>query len=253
MHTCIFIYVYVHVCCLSNLPTSRCVIVGFTKKQELCLQSLDCTTVMVGHGHCWMRRNLVVDSCKSSGKMQLYNAMHQLKKWGEVGIFHMAIWVEKITRFWRNGFWRYLRGRTFMMWCGTSPKSRIIQYNGDFFLICFFFFLVSVSLPHRFSLLLYFSACLLLCLSAFLLLYFSAFPSFTKASRTSWQVVFFFCERSERLGVWGRCFRTGPFFHTQLVFRVSPGSVLQDNVPARTWVMVGCRFSPSSLILGLNR
>ena len=80
MHTCICIYVYVHVCCLSNLPTSRCVIVGFTKQQELCLQSLDCTTVMVGHGHCWMRRNLVVDSCKSSGKMQLYNAMHQLKK-----------------------------------------------------------------------------------------------------------------------------------------------------------------------------
>ena len=49
----------------------------------------------------------------------------------------------------------------------------------------------------------------------------------------------FFCERSERLRVWGRCCRMGPFFQPQLVFRVSTGSVLQGNVPARTWVTVG--------------
>ena len=33
---------------------------------------------------------------------------------------------------------------------------------------------------------------------------------FAKAGRTSWLVVF--CERSERLGVWQRCCRTGPIF-----------------------------------------
>jgi len=48
--------------------------------KELCLQSLDCTAVMVGHGHCWMRRNLVRDSCKSNGQMQLFNAINPLKK-----------------------------------------------------------------------------------------------------------------------------------------------------------------------------
>ena len=161
-------------CCLSNLPTSRCVIVGFTKQQELCLQSLDCTAVMVGHGHCWMRRNLVVDSCKSSGQMQLYNAMNQQEKWGEVGMFHMAIWVGKITRFWRNGFWRYLRGRTFMMWCGTSPKSKIIQWSFFFFWFVFFsfwfLFPCHTAFPCFFaSLLVYFSACPLFCFSTSLL------------------------------------------------------------------------------------
>ena len=41
--------------------------------------------------------------------------------------------------------------------------------------------------------------------------------TFTKASRTSWQVVF--CERSERIGVLGRCCRTG-HFSSLVVFRV---------------------------------
>ena len=43
-----------------------------------------------------------------------------------------------------------------------------------------------------------------------------------------------------------------PFFQSQLVFRVSTGSVLQGNVPGRKWVTVGID-SPWSVILGLNR
>ena len=136
------------------------------------------------------------------------------------------------------------------LWCDAEHHLNPGLYNGDFFLICFFFgFCFPATLLFPASLLLCLFTSLLVRFSASLLLCFSLFYE----SQPDKLASFFFCERSERLGVWGRCFRTGPFFHTQLVFRVSPGSVLQDNVPARTWVTVGCRFSPSSLILGLNR
>jgi hypothetical protein len=54
----------------------------------------------------------------------------------------------------------------------------------------------------------------------------------------------FLCKPCERIGVWGRCCRTGPFSQPHLLFRVPPGSVLQGSVPARKWVTVGYQFHP---------
>ena len=78
-HANVYMYICVSACCLSAQQQVHDLF-RLHETQELCLQSVDCTAVMVGHGHCWMRRNLVADRCKSSGKMQLYNAINQLKK-----------------------------------------------------------------------------------------------------------------------------------------------------------------------------
>ena len=53
----------------------------------------------------------------------------------------------------------------------------------------------------------------------------------------------FFCERSERLGVWGRCCRRGLFFLPQLVFRVSRGvfcRVMYQLANGWRWVSIFC-------------
>ena len=155
------------------LPTSRYMIVGFTKQQELCLQSLDCSAVMVGHGHCWMRRNLVRDSCKSNGQMQLFNAINPLKKWGEV------FWRKKCgnsrkldvfggTDFGGTSVFRpllcdaeyHLNYPTDSFWSFFPP---FVLFSASLFL-CFSLLFASLLVPFSASLLLYFS--MLFCFSA---------------------------------------------------------------------------------------
>ena len=52
--------------------------VGVEKCKELCGKSTSCHAFMVGHGNCWLRKDVHLSSCMPSGDMELWGSVEKL-------------------------------------------------------------------------------------------------------------------------------------------------------------------------------